>query len=282
MRIFLAAPDSSAGYLDLSKHDNYLISYYYMNSDKKVQDFIQHAPDASILIDSGAFSAWKKNESIKIDQYISFIKSNEKYFWNYVELDVKSNDTISVKESIKQTRQNQKIMEEAGLNPLPVFHANTIISSEADEAKKYFNELLEKYEYIFIGGMAGENINTAKLMELCDILFKLNSRYKRKFHALGQSSSDIVLRYPWYSVDSTSWLQGAISNRIFFLKNFIEIKSDKLEKKSFFNNICSPLLFDTEGQATVWKKKIQHNVEIFNEYQYLITELWKLRGIEWN
>jgi hypothetical protein len=253
-----------------------------MNKKEHVEAFRNHAPKADLLIDSGAFSAWKKNEVIVIDKYIAFLQENRKEFWNYVELDVKGTATISVKESIKQTRENQRIMEEAGLTPLPVFHANTIVSTEADEALKYFEELLERYEYIFIGGMAGENINITKLMEICDILYNLNSKYKRKFHALGQTSSDILLRYPWYSVDSTSWLQGAISNRLFYVREFLELKSDKLEKKAFQNNICSPLLFDVEGEMSAWKLKLQKNVVIFNEYQEIVTDYWSERGVQWN
>ena len=32
----------------------------------------------SLFLDSGAFSAWSKNTTIDIEDYISFIKENEK------------------------------------------------------------------------------------------------------------------------------------------------------------------------------------------------------------
>ena len=140
MKLFLASVDS-APYANLYEHNNYLISYFYINTEKKLQNNVkQHTQNANILLDSGAYSAWKKDITIKVDDYIKFVDENKDKLWHYVELDVKATDTISVADSIKLTKLNQTIMESADLTPVPVFHANSLVSSEREVALKYLDE----------------------------------------------------------------------------------------------------------------------------------------------
>lgn len=147
----------------------------------------------SLFLDSGAFSAWSKGLQIDIDEYIDFIKVNEKYI-----------DVYSVLDSIgdpELTLKNQAIMEKAGLSPIPCFHYGEDI--------KYLKCYLQKYNYIALGGMVP--IGSADLSVWLDSIF---SEYICdstglpicKIHGFGMTSLKLVLRYPWYSIDSTSWV----------------------------------------------------------------------------
>lgn len=147
----------------------------------------------NLFLDSGAYSAFTQNTTIDIQEYISFIKRYEKYIDVYANLDSIGDPA--------QTLKNQRIMEEAGLSPLPCFHYGSPIS--------YLKRYLKKYNYIALGGMVP--ISTVELIKWLDLLF---SEYlcdekgnpKCKVHGFGLTSLKLMLRYPWYSVDSTSWV----------------------------------------------------------------------------
>jgi len=150
----------------------------------------------SFFLDSGAFSAWSKGIKIDLQDYIYFIKENQSLIDTYAVLDDIQNPEI--------TLQNQKIMEDAGLNPLPCYHYGEDI--------KYLNQYLKKYSYIAFGGMVP--IGNKELISWLDNLF---SKYicdskgipKVKVHGFGLTAFDLMLRYPWYSVDSTSWVMNS-------------------------------------------------------------------------
>jgi len=176
---------------ELNKLWNYrLWSYYYSVQEKNIMPQIKNKVD--LFLDSGAFSAKSQGVKINIQEYISFIKENETYIDVYANLDVIGNP--------KATFNNQKRMERAGLHPLPVFHFG-------EDEELYLKPLIEKYDYIAIGGM----VKSGDLMSFLDRIF---SKYicdkkgmpKVKIHGFGLTSLKLIMRYPWYSVDSTSWV----------------------------------------------------------------------------
>jgi len=81
-----------------------------------------------IMLDSGAFSAWKTGKQIDIDAYIAYIKYNLDHIHNYVSLDcipgkcgiIKTQRQVDV--AAKQSYQNHQYMKHRGLSPIPVFH----------------------------------------------------------------------------------------------------------------------------------------------------------------
>ena len=82
-----------------------------------------------IMLDSGAFSAYTKGESVNLAEYMAYIKKYEKYFTCYVNLDVIGDAEASAR--------NQAIMEANGLHPMPVFH----IGEEFVHLKKLMDKL---------------------------------------------------------------------------------------------------------------------------------------------
>ena len=147
----------------------------------------------SLFLDSGAFSAWSKGININIPEYISFIKQHEKYIDVYAVLD----DILDPEKTLK----NQKIMEKAGLNPLPCFHFGEPVS--------YLEYYLNNYDYIALGGMVP--ISSKDLSVWLDELFRdficdSKGMPTCKIHGFGLTSLRLMFRYPWYSTDSTSWV----------------------------------------------------------------------------
>jgi hypothetical protein len=123
--------------------------------------------------------------------YIKFLKENEDKINTYSNLDVINNPGL--------TFRNQKILEKAGLNPIPVWH----LGSDEKWLRKYIHE----YPYIAIGGLIPNP--TKVLYPWLDRLFKKyildSSGYPRvKTHGFACTAIPLMTRYPWYSVDSAT------------------------------------------------------------------------------
>lgn len=168
-----------------------LHSFYYTEFTSKM--IKTKEKKVELFLDSGAFSAWSQKKEIDIQAYISFIKEHKSLISVYANLD----DITSA----EKTWENQMIMERAGLKPLPVFHYG--------EDDSHLLRYLKTHEYISLGGMVP--ISTPVLVQWLDRIF---SKYLTdsngipvcKVHGFGLTSLRLMLRYPWFSVDSTSWV----------------------------------------------------------------------------
>lgn len=178
--------------------DNKLESYHYIHKQQTV-DRIRANGD-KVFLDSGAFSAFTLNKEVNIYQYVDYIKRNEDII-----------EHASVLDGIgdpQKTYENQMLMEQLGVKALPCFHYG--------EDERYLEWYISKYEYITIGGMVPISNNQLfywldRIWEkyLCDA----SGRPKLKVHGFGLTSIPLMERYPWYSVDSSSWVQiGAYGN----------------------------------------------------------------------
>lgn len=147
-----------------------------------------------IFLDSGAFSAFTQGVNIDIQEYIDFIKTHEEHLTVYANLDVIG--------SAEGTWKNQRRMEKAGLMPLPCFHYG--------EDPKWLKMYLSRgYDYIALGGMVP--ISTQDLKIWLDDIWKNYLTDDEgmpiiKVHGFGLTSNSLMRRYPWWSVDSTSWV----------------------------------------------------------------------------
>lgn len=140
-----------------------------------------------IIMDSGAFSAWKAGIEIDIDDYIQYLREHS--IGKFINLDVVGDP--------EKTYFNQKYMESKGLIPIPVYHMGSDL--------KYLGRYVDEgYHNICLGGTVGAHKNRRE--EFFDECF--NAYPKVYYHGLGMTDMHLMLKYPWFSVDSTSWLVG--------------------------------------------------------------------------
>jgi hypothetical protein len=165
-------------------------SFVFLTKDKGI---MPENNKVELFLDSGAFSAWTQKKEINLKDYIQFIKENENVITVYANLDVIGDD--------EATWKNQRIMEKAGLHPLPVYHFNDDI--------KHLHYCIANYEYFCLGGMARHTTNLRTMfLDKC-FQFICNTKDNipnNKIHGFGMTSLTLMLRYPWYSIDSTSWV----------------------------------------------------------------------------
>lgn len=170
-----------------------LESYHYM--DKRKANHIRQEKK-SIFLDSGAFSMFTQGVDVNLKSYADYIKENKDIVHIASNLDVigRGNEEGSYK--------NQKELESYGVEICPVHHAR-------DDDRWLQRYLDEGYSYIFLGGMVPET--TGYLREWLDHVFDKYLTHpdgspKVKIHGFGLTVLSLMLRYPWYSVDSTSWV----------------------------------------------------------------------------
>jgi hypothetical protein len=125
------------------------------------------------------------------ESYIKFLLESKERLTLYTNLDVINNAELTYK--------NQKIMEKAGLHPVPVFHLG--------EDLKWLKKYVRDYEYVAIGGLIPNT--TIQLYNWLDPIFRdilCDERgYPRiKVHGFACTSVGLMMRYPWYSVDSAT------------------------------------------------------------------------------
>lgn len=168
-----------------------------------------------VMLDSGAFSAWTRGVEIELARYIAFIKENAALLDSYINLDSIPGERgrrPTVKEvdrAAAESLENYRAMRAAGLRPIPVFHFG--------ESFVWLERLLEAgADYICLGGTVGTR--TAPKRQFFDECFSIltNGRGEPivRVHGLGVSEGKFVTRYPWYSVDSTSWAIAPIYGMI--------------------------------------------------------------------
>lgn len=182
--------------VDEAKH--VLDSYHYIHKERMV-DRIRKT-GRKIFLDSGAFSAFSLGSKIDLKEYCQYVKKNMDIF-----------EVVSVLDAIgdpDQTYRNQVTMEQQGINALPCYHYG-----EPEEVLAHY---ASAYEYITIGGMVP--ISSPQLKVWLDriwgqFLTNPDGTPKLKVHGFGLTSVPLMARYPWYSVDSSSWVQlGGMGN----------------------------------------------------------------------
>lgn len=179
-----------------------LESYHYLRDTRNAPDYFRFNKK-TIFLDSGAFSMFTQGIKVDLAEYASYIKKNQDF------IHVASNLDEIGRGKEQESWNNQKILEKHGAKIQPVHHAR-------DDDKWLLRYLAEGYDYIFLGGMVPET--TKYLRGWLDHIFgkylvKKDGTAKVKIHGFGLTTLELMRRYPWYSVDSTSWvLAGRFGN----------------------------------------------------------------------
>lgn len=183
-----------------------------------------------VMLDSGAFSAWTKEETIDLDAYIAFVQRNKHLLWSYVNLDVIpgrlgiARSPSEVEDSARQSHENQTKMKRAGLKPIPVFHQG--------EDFKWLKRMIKEGEtYIGISPAddTADNDQKTWFEQVYTILTDEEGCPLVKTHGFGVTSIPFLLRFPFYTCDSTTWILAPGYGRI-FVPSYINGTPDYLKQ----------------------------------------------------
>lgn len=209
--------------------------------------------DFRFFLDSGAFSAWSQGKEIDIDEYIAFIKANIDHIEVYASLDSiggvpgRAPTKEERNEGARKSWDNYLYMKSEGLDPIPVFHCG--------EDWKWLDNMLEHgCTYIGLGGMA-RNSSRLRIAWLDEVFTRITDSAGHplvKTHGFGMTAIPLIFRYPWYSVDSTSWFQTG---------NFGGIMLPRVDARGEFRFDCPPLNVTVSHDSP---NKNKHNKSAWN------------------
>lgn len=163
----------------------------------------------NIIVDSGAFSAWQGGTEIPLDAYIDYCLRHKDEFDVCVNLDIipgengkMDHSQAAIENSAAKSYENMLVMKAAGIDPMPVFHQG--------ERFYWLEKMLDDGAYIGIAPYKRDHPSEiTKWLDKCfSILTDAGGKPYVKTHGLGVTACNQCIRFPWYSVDSTSWSIG--------------------------------------------------------------------------
>lgn len=163
------------------------------------------------MLDSGAFSAWKKQTRIDVDSYGEYILRNLDLIDIAVNLDVipgkwgdKGQDKSSVDLACAEGWKNYNRLLHLGVPKDKLMHVY-----HQEEDIYWLEKLMSNMEYV--GFSPANDRTTSQKMDFLHDCFELQEKkYPHcKAHGFGVTSFRLMREFPWYSIDSTSWVAFA-------------------------------------------------------------------------
>lgn len=180
-----------------------LESFYYIK--EWMLPYIQHYWD--FILDSGAYTymTGKKNGghidwNDYIDRYADFI--NTQKIDLFFELDI--DNVVGLKEV---ERLRDRLETNTGKQPIIVWHKN--------RGKEAFLYSCKNYPYVALGGIVAKEF-TRDEYKYFPWFIDTAHKYGAKIHGLGFTNLQLLPKYHFDSVDSTAWVYGNLSGKIYY------------------------------------------------------------------
>lgn len=263
---------------------NLLFSYAFIKNPKKLVELLGSPLPKRIILDSGAFSVWSNGGTIDIDAYANFAVEIKTLLPAEVDLHVVNLDVLPGKwgmvpsaEEIAKSAEagwaNMLFLESKGLKVIHVFHQH--------EDFAILERLRKHSDYIGISP-ANDVSMEEKLAWLNKVFFTLKDTIK--CHGFAVTSHRQLFGYPFYSVDSSSWVTPARFGRIPILTDRNEIKSISYKVKEDVEKYWKYL--SAIGMAKIsdkvtWHDRVLIAIKTYQKLEVVATELWTRRGVIW-
>lgn len=267
---------------------NALRLFSQVNERKGIEEWRETGHADKLFIDSGAFSVAHNGKTVDIDVYIDYI-NNRTDIPIFVELDVIPYPVLNAttaKQCAEASWQNYLYMKERVVHPgylLPLYHFG--------EPKEALMRILNTEvngklpEYIGIGGRHGvsTDLQDKYFHEIFAIIQKSNNP-KVKVHAFGMTVIKLLEKFPFYSADSTTWLQlginGNISTEAYGIVNVSERGKHNKDNANAFPEHMKEVIeaeiekngYTLEEVSTNYKARLKYNIDTMlrwaENYQY--------------
>lgn len=281
MRIYLAV--ATKQFIQMMKEiqiSNVLISYAYVSSFEKLNALLNGFYPNNLLLDSGAFSVWANNRTIDIDEFAVFALDVISKIPKTTKVHVVNLDVLPGKFGERPTHEqreqsaeagwkNMLYLESLGLKVIPVFHQH--------EQFEWLHQMISHTDYIGIS--PANDVSQKEKERWLDRVFSI-TKDKIKTHGFAVTAYASLVKYPFYSVDSSSWSAGGRFGRIpIFINGKVKsfIYKDKKELLKYWNDL------PTELTAVLGTHHDRNRIGIlaYKLFEEFITRLWTEREIKW-
>lgn len=229
----------------------------------------------NLIVDSGAYTAWTKGKIIDLPQYIRFCRDNEEHIEKAVSLDVipgrprKPRTPAQTRESAMQGWANLLRMRAAGVDAMPVFHYG--------EPRCYLDRMAA--ESSWIGLSSGSRLSGLARYVWIDTAFTRLCRRgefpRIRVHGFSETRPGVLLQYPWYSVDSATWVKCAAYSQVFLPTLVAGMTTLGLLFVGPFNGGTQHATrhFDSQSEPTKWRIR-----ERFESHGFTVEQLSGVNG----
>ena len=252
----------------------------YVNDKKEILKWFENKKNGwkgKLMIDNGAFTFHRHGGSLDIDEYIKWINDNDEYIDYAIALDAipgkwgMTRTSQDIIDAAEQTWKNFNYMVEHTNSPkklLPVFH----MGENFEYLRRYLNEF-EGLEYMCISGSKDlTNSQREHWYERCWYEIKHSKNPNIKVHCLGSATMSNVKKFPFTSMDATSWIMTGANGSILTEKGAIyvgsRIRLNAMEYEAV-HNIVSKYGMTVEQVMEDYKARMVVNVH----YLYDISQL---------
>lgn len=165
-------------------HLHILIAYPYVTREMLQRlEQLRAVCDVTLMLDSGAFTAWNTGKTISFHDYCAFVRNPPTHFDHVAQLDVFGD--------AEGTWANYQTMRERDLPVMPVF-------TRGDSVER-LNAMYEDSDYVLFGGI----VTGSKNREYLRWFQQQNGQ--RKVHWLGFIRKEFIAYYRPFSADSSTW-----------------------------------------------------------------------------
>ena len=179
---------------------------------------------ASHFLDSGSFALWTRAKEYAIanscgewefydtDEFYQYLEGYAKFVKRYHKgIDLCANvDALPFRLTKRQpagkssheiSYRNIKLLEEFGIRPVPVVH----LGADPNQWLRQYVE--DGYKLIGLGGLVGSSMkeHCRSWVDRCFNFVCPDGAPIVGIHGFGVTAHEYLLRYPWFSVDSTTW-----------------------------------------------------------------------------
>lgn len=198
-----------------------------------------------LFVDSGAFTMWTAGKAIDVDEYISWLNSNSDFICLYGQVDsipgVRKGSVggLSVREAAQSTWDNylymrSKVRNKQGL--LYTFHFGEPFEFLA-HALEYKDDDGQFIPYIALGGLVGKTRQSREnfLVKVFNIINQ-SPNPQIKIHGFGLTDWNIISKFPFTSVDSTSWVLTAAMGSIMTPWGILGVSEQMSNRKNYYSH----------------------------------------------
>lgn len=257
----------------------------YVNDKKEILKWFEYKRQGwkgKLMIDNGEFTFHRKGGSLDLDKYIEWLNDNDEYIDYCIALDSipgkwgqpRTFEDVAV--SAEKTWQNYLYMREKMKSPdkaLPVFHMGE--SFKNLERFLQFKEL----KYMCLSGMKDlTNKQREEWYEKCFYTISRCGRTDIKFHCLGSATLQNAEKFPFTSMDATSWIMTGSNGSVLTDWGVIYVGDEgktlchTLPKNDLdnFNKYCTKFHTTLHDIGTNYKARMCFNIN-YLYYKSLIT-----------
>lgn len=268
---------------------NLLFSFAFIKNPARLVELLGAYKPRRIILDSGAFSVWSNGGSIDIEEYAKFCVDFKALLDPEIELNIVNLDVLpgvwghvpakeEIEKSAEQGWQNMLFLESKGLKVIHIFHQHEDFAI-LDKLKKHSD---------YIGISPDNSVSMKEKLNWMNQVFSYIkddiTKGSLRTHGFAVTSHKQLFNYPFYSVDSSSWVTPARYGRIPILTDRYEIKSisykvkEDIEKYwSYLSSIGMAKIADT----VTWRDRVLIAIKSYQKLEEVATKLWLSRGVEW-